>query len=208
MGLWCLFSILVIGIPVLWHFMFRQKEKRLERVIKSQEPQLKAKDSELQEKDYTFKNEIEQLKKEKDILEAKYLKKLKSADVKKKSLARYRRKIKALRKKTIAEESEEIMGKGSSWLSHSREGLKSHQMGKPRRSPGGGRKRPERIYEEKELHAHKCYYCGISLEGMKENFAYDRVVSKLFKYQKDEKDYLPLRLKNIKLTVNRKKCPK
>ncbi len=73
MGLWHLFSILVVGIPTLWHCMFRQKRKKLERVIKSQVVQLKAKDSELQEKDYAFKNEIEQLKKEKDTLEAKYL---------------------------------------------------------------------------------------------------------------------------------------
>ena len=51
MGLWRLFSILVVGIPALWHCMFRQKRKKLERVIKSQEVQLKAKDSELQEKD-------------------------------------------------------------------------------------------------------------------------------------------------------------
>ena len=90
-------------------------------MIKSQEAQLKAKDLELQEKDYAFKNEIEQLKKKKDTLEAKYLKKLKSADVKKKNLSRYRRKMKALRKKTIAEEAEEIVGKGSSGLPHSRE---------------------------------------------------------------------------------------
>ena len=216
--------------------MFRQKEKKYERVIKSQEAQLKAKDlelqeknselqekdsklqekdsklqekdSELQEKDYAFKNEIEQLKKEKDTLEAKYLKKLKSADVKKNNLARYRRKMKALRKKTIAEEAEEIVGKGSSWLPHSREGPKSPKMGKPKGSPGGGRKRPEKIHEEKELHAYKCYRCGISLEGMKDYFAYDRVVTELFRYQEDEKDYLTLRLKNVKLTVNRKKCPK
>jgi hypothetical protein len=215
MGLWRLFSILVVGIPVLWHCLFRQKEKRLERVIKSQETQLKAKDSELQEKDselqekdYAFKNEIEQLKKEKDILEAKYLKKLKSADVKKKNLARYRRKMKTLRKKTIAEEAEEIVGKGSSWLPHSREGPKSHRMGKPKGRPGGGRKRPEKIHEEKELHAHKCYHCGINLEGVKEYFTYDRVVTELFRYQEDEKDYLTLRLKNVKLIVKRKKCPK
>ncbi|TKJ19664.1 MAG: hypothetical protein CEE42_15455 [Promethearchaeota archaeon Loki_b31] len=229
MGLWRLFSILVGGIPVLWHCMFRQKKKKYKRVIKSQEAQLKAKDSELQEKDselqekdselqekdselqekdYAFKNEIEQLKKEKDILEAKYLKKFKSTDVKKKNLARYRRKMKTLRKKTIAEEAEEIVGKGSSWLPHSREGPKSHQMGKPKGSPGGGRKRPEKIHEEKELHIHKCYRCGISLEGVKEYFAYDRVVTELFRYQEDEKDYLTLRLKNVKLIVKRKKCPK
>ena len=215
MGLWRLFSILIVRIPVLWHCMFRQKGKKLERVIKSQEAQLKAKDLELQEKDselqekaYTLKNEIEQLKKEKDTLEAKYLKKLESADVKKKNLARYRRKMKALRKKTIAEEAEEVVGKGSSWLPHSREGPRSHQMGKPKGSPGGGRKRPEKIHEEKELHAHKCYHCGINLEGVKEYFAYDRMMTELFRYQEDEKDYLILRLKNIKLTVNRKKCPK
>ena len=116
--------------------------------------------------------------------------------------------MKTLRKKTIAEEAEEIVGKGPSWLPHSREGPKSHRMGKPKGSPGGGRKRPEKIHEEKELHAHKCYHCGISLEGLKEYFVYDRVVTELFRYQEDEKDYLTLRLKNVKLIVKRKKCPK
>ena len=77
MGLWLLFSIFLIGIFILWRYVFRQKEKKYEHVIKSQETQLKAKDSEIQEKDNTYKTEIEQLKKGKDILEAKYLKKLK-----------------------------------------------------------------------------------------------------------------------------------
>jgi hypothetical protein len=42
---------------------------------------------------------------------------------------------------------------------------------------------------------------------VKEYFAYDRVVTDLFRYMEDEKDYLTLRLKNVKLIVNRKKCP-
>lgn len=148
------------------------------------------------------------MKKEKDTLEAKYLKKLKSAEIKKNNLALYRHKMKALQKKTIAEEAEEIIGKWSSWLPHSREGPKSHQMGKPKGNPGGGRNRPEKIHEEKELHAHKCYHCNTDLDGVKEYFAYDRVVTELYRYQEDEKDYLTLRLKNVKLIVMRKKCPK
>jgi hypothetical protein len=99
------------------------------------------------------------------------------------------------------------VGKGASWLPHSREGPNSHVMGKPKGSAGGGRKRPEKIHEEKELHAHVCYHCGTDLEGVKEYFAYDRVVTDLFRYMEDEKDYLTLRLKNVKLIVNRKKCP-
>ena len=215
MGLWLLFTILLIGILMLLRHFLRQKEKKYEHVIRSQESQLKAKDSELQEKDSElqekdniYKIEIKHLIKEKDTLEAKYLKKLKSADAKKDYLARYRRKMKSLRKKTIAEEVEEIVGKGPSWLPHSREGPKSHKMGKPKGSPGGGRKRPDKIHEEKELHAHKCYHCGTNLDGVKEYFIYDRVVTELFRYMEDEKDYLTLRLKNLKLNVNRKKCPK
>jgi len=202
--------------------LFRQKEKKYKLLIKSQKTQIKAKDSklqeknselqekdsELQEKDNGYKTKLEQLKKEKDTFEAKYLKKLTAADVKKNNLARYRRKMKSLRKKTIAEEVEEIVGKGPSWLPHSREGPKSHKMGKPKGSSGGGRKRPEKIHEEKELHAHKCYHCGLDLDGVKEYFAYDRVVTDLFRYMEDEKDYLTLRLKNVKLKVLRKKCPK
>ena len=215
MGLWFLFTILLIGIFLLLRHLLRQKEMKYEHVIKSQGTQLKAKDSELQEKDSelqeknnTYKTELEQLKKEKDTLEAKYLKKLTAADIKKNNLARYRRKMKSLRKKTIAEEVEEIVGKGPSWLPHSREGPMSHKMGKPKGSSGGGRKRPEKIHEEKELHAHKCYHCGLDLDGVKEYFAYDRVVTDLFRYMEDEKDYLTLRLKNVKLKVLRKKCPK
>jgi len=81
-------------------------------------------------------------------------------------------------------------------------------MGKPIGSPGGGRKRSEKIHEVKELHIHKCYYCVTLLEGVKEQFAYDRVVIELYRYQEDEKDYLTLQLKNVKLIVNRKRCPK
>lgn len=207
MGSWRLFLILRAGIVKLWRYVFRQKERKYELVSKSQEPYLKAKVSELHQKETAYKSEIAQLKKEKDILEVKYLKKLKSGDVKKNNLARYRRKMKALRKKTIAEEAEDIVGKGPSWLPHSREGPKSHQMGKPRGSSGGGRKRPEKIHEVKELHAHKCYHCGTDLDGVKEHFVYDRVVTELFRYQEDEKDYLTLRLKNVKLIINRKRCP-
>jgi len=51
MGLWVLFSILLIGICILLRYLFRQKEKKYEDVIKNHEVQLKAKDSGLQEKD-------------------------------------------------------------------------------------------------------------------------------------------------------------
>ncbi|MBD3253791.1 MAG: transposase [Candidatus Lokiarchaeota archaeon] len=221
MGLWLLFAILLIGIFMFLLCLFRQKEKKYEQLIKSQKIQicainselqeknseLQEKNSELQEKNKTYKTEINQLKKEKDSLEAHYLKKVTAADVKKNNLARYRRKMKSLRKKTIAEEAEEIVGKGPSWLPHAREGPKSHQMGKPKGSKGGGRKRPEKIHAEKELHAHRCYHCGTDLGGVKEYFVYDRVVTDLFRYMEDEKDYLTLRLKNVKLIVYRKKCP-
>jgi len=120
-------------------------------------------------------------------LKRNILKKVTAAEVKKNNLARYRRKMKSLRKKTIAEEAEEIVGKGPTWLPHSREGPKSHIMGKPKGSPGGGRRRPEKIHEEKKLHAHGCYHCGTNLDGVKEYFAYDRVVTDLFRYMEDEK---------------------
>ena len=215
MVIWLLFSIFLIGIFIFVWFQFQQKKKNYEHVIKSQEAQLQANDIKLQEKniklqekDNHHKTEIEQLKKEKEILEAKYLKKVKSADIKKNNLARYRRKMKDLRKMTIAEEVEEIVGKGPSWLPHSRDGPKSHKMGKTKGSKGGGRKRPEKIHEVKELHAHRCNDCKIDLDGVKEYFVYDRIVTELFRYMEDEKDYLTLRLKNLKLKVYRKKCPK
>jgi hypothetical protein len=52
-----------------------------------------------------------------------------------------------------------------------------------------------------------CYHCGTDLEGVKEYHVYDRVVIDLFRSMEDEKDYLTLRLKNVKLNVLRKKCP-
>ncbi|KKM19667.1 hypothetical protein LCGC14_1653290 [marine sediment metagenome] len=196
MGLWLLFFILLLGICTFFLWKVRQKEK-------IHETNLIANNTE-------FQSQIKQLKEEKASIEAKYLKKLKAAETKKKNLAKYRRKKKNIRKrkKSIAEEAEEIVGKGASWLPHSREGSKSHKIGKPKGSPGGGRKRPEKIHEEKELHVHKCYNCGTNLDGVKEYVAYDRVVTELFRYQEDEKDYLTLRLKNVKLIIKRKKCPK
>jgi len=180
------------GIILIFWYVFRQKKDQHRREIKSHEAQNK------------------QLLEEKISLEAKYLKKLKTADLKRKNLTEYRHKKKNLRKrrKSIAEEAAEIVGKGPSWLPHSREDPTSHKMGKPKGSPGGGRKRPEKIHEERELHAHKCYHCGNDLDGIKEYTAYERVVSELFRYQEDEKDYLTLRIKNVKLIVKRKKCPK
>jgi len=207
MGLWLVFFILFIGICAYLIWKLRQKDRIHETRLIEKDAELQEKDSELQEKEKALQGQIEQLKEEKESIEAKYLKKVTAADVKKNNLARYRRKMKSLRKKTIAEEAEEIVGKGPSWLPHSRDGPKSHVMGKPKGSPGGGRKRPEKIHEEKELHAHRCYHCGTDLEGVKEYFAYDRVVTDLFRYMEDEKDYLTLRLKNVKLNVLRKKCP-
>lgn len=207
MGLWLAFFIFFIGICAYLLWKLRQKEKTHEIRLIAKDAELQEKDSELQQKESALQGQIEQLKEEKESIEAKYLKKVTAADVKKNNLARYRRKMKNLRKKTIAEEAEEIVGKGPSWLPHSREGPKSHVMGKPKGSPGGGRKRPEKIHEENELHAHRCYHCGTDLEGVKEYFAYDRVVTDLFRYMEDEKDYLTLRLKNVKLNVLRKKCP-
>jgi cell division septum initiation protein DivIVA len=214
MGIWLLIVAFSVGIFLYIFYKFRQNEKKHLQVIKSHDVQLQAKDSELQAKnsrhlkrEESLEREVKRLKEEKASIEAKYLKKLKAAEDKKQNLAKYRRKMKELRKKTIAEEAEEIVGKGSKWLPHAREGSKSHEMGKPPGSPGGGRKRPEKIHEEKELHAYKCYYCGTPLDDAKEHFAYDRVVTELYRYQEDEKDYLTLRLKNVKLIVNRKRCP-
>jgi len=201
MGIWLLFLTLLVGICVFFLWKLRQKEK-------THKIHLTTKDTEYVKKETVFQSQIKQLKEEKALVEAKYLKKLKAAEAKKNNLTRYRRRMKELRKKTIAEEAEEIVGKGPSWLPHSCEGPNSHKMGKPKGSLGGGRKRPEKIHEVKELHAHKCYHCGTNLEGVKDHFVYDRVVTELYRYQEDEKDYLTLRLKNVKLIIKRKKCPK
>ena len=201
MDLWSILFAFSLGLCAFFFWKRHQKRKKVEKSTQTKESRYLTKEKEL-------KSEIQRLRAEKASIEAKYLKKLKASDVKKNNLATYRRKMRALRKKSIAEQAEEIVGKGPLWLPHAREGPKSHKMGKPFGSPGGGRKRPEKIHEVKELHAHKCYYCGTLLEGVKEQFAYDRVVTELYRHQEDEKDYLTLQLKNVKLNVNRKQCPK
>lgn len=202
-------SMLFVGIALLLYYLFRQKQKTYERMIKSQKTRLHATRSELQQKELTLQAQVERLEQEKASVEAKYLKKVKAAEVKKKNLAQYRHKNKGIRKckKSIDEQIKEIVGKGPSWLPHSRQEPASPIMGKPKGSPGGGRERPKKIHEIKELSPQRCFECGRSLEDVEGHFAYDRVVTDLYHYKEDKDDYHSLRLKNVLLNINRKQCP-
>src|SRR5271157_3697318 len=91
--------------------------------------------------------QIAVLQEEKDQLEAKYLKKLKAAEEKKRNLAKYRQGKRDTRKhKSIPDQAAEIVNLGNEWLPHSCSEAKSHKMGKPPGGHGAGRPRPQVIH--------------------------------------------------------------
>ncbi len=126
MGTWLSIFSLLIGTCTFLLWTLQRKEraheshlietaielKAKDNELKAKDNELKAKNAEFLRKESQFQGQIKQLEKEKELMEAKYLKKLTSAEVKKKNLARYKQKMKALQKKTIAEEAEEIVRKG------------------------------------------------------------------------------------------------
>ena len=181
-------------------------EKETELEIK--ETELEVKETELLIKIDKINNQqadLSNLKKEKSILEAKYLKKLKAAEVKKKNLAKYHKKKKDIR--TIKQQVEDIVGKGPKWLAHSCQEAASHHIGKPIGSKGGGRKRPEKIHQIKNLYPDICPHCNTSLEMIEPRFEYSKVLTDLFR-EKDEMDCFDiLRIKHVQQNVYRCWCP-
>ena len=118
-----------------------------DRELQTKDKKLQTKDKKLQTKDIelatktqdnkTLKKQVSKLLIEKDKIEAKYVKKIKAAEEKKKNLAKYRKKKRNIRK-SLAEKAAEIVGKGNKWLPHSSSNPKSHKIGKPKGSKGGG----------------------------------------------------------------------
>ncbi|MHA1728568.1 MAG: hypothetical protein ACTSWY_07530 [Promethearchaeota archaeon] len=115
----------------------RIKEKHI--ILEERRAQLEKKNNALKAKDKKFRQQnkkLAALKTEKVKIEAKYLKKLKAAEVKKKNPAKYRKKKRDTR--TLKQQVEDIIGKGPKWLPHSCSEPRSHRIGKPKGSKGGG----------------------------------------------------------------------
>ena len=99
-----------------------------ETELKVKETEFKVKETELLAKNETISHQqvdMTKLKNEKSVVEAKYLKKLKAAAVKKKNLAKYHQKKKDIR--TIKQQVEDIVGKGPKWLPHSCQDIPSYR---------------------------------------------------------------------------------
>ncbi|MHA1746746.1 MAG: hypothetical protein ACTSWW_12155, partial [Promethearchaeota archaeon] len=213
MATWLVFIgglILFILLILLWKRAknIRQILLQAEKSVQTKTEEIEAKNKELEEKEKNIHQQqkaFQKLKMEKNVVEAKYLKKLKAAEVKKKNLAKYHQKKKDIR--SIKEQVEDIIGKGPKWLPHSCKEPTSHQIGKPKGAKGGGRKRPEKIHQINDLYPSYCPGCGILLEDTKAYFVYDRILTDLFR-ERDEVDaYDVLRIRNIKQNIYRRKCP-
>jgi len=159
-------------------------------------------------RDADLLEQIAVLQAEKDQLEAKYLKKLKAAEEKKRNLAKYRQGKRDTRKhKSIPDQAAEIVNLGNEWLPHSCSEAKSHKIGKPQGGRGAGRPRPQVIHQEVELCPKECDRCHADLGGQEAYFARDAVVTELF-HDFDELGHFKYRqLKNIRKKVYRKRCP-
>ncbi len=187
----------------------KEMELKTKRIaLQTKRKELKTKNNELHKKEKEISLQqiaFKKLKTEKCVVEAKYQKKLKAAEVKKKNLAKYRQKKKDIR--SVQQQVEDIVGKGSKWLPHSCQEPRSHQIGKPKGAKGGGRKRPTKIHQVIDLYPQNCPGCNTSLEEQKAYLIYDKVLTELFR-DKDEVDCFDiLRIRHIKQRIHRRKCP-
>jgi len=179
-------------------------------------PQINALQDALQQKDVELAKQADQLKAqiavvekiehEKAVIEARYQKKLKAAEVKKRNLAQYHERKKDTR--TLKQQVEDIVGKGPKWLPHACETPLSHIIGKPLGSSGAGRPRPELIHETQDLMPHKCFHCDLALDAQPAYYVYDTVVTDLHRELDEVGAYDILRMKNICYRIHRKKCPR
>ncbi len=172
-----------------------------QKILKTKECELESKDRQIKQHDTAY----DELKIEKSVVEAKYLKKLRVAEEKKKNLGKYRQIKKDTR--SIKQQAEDIVGKGPKWLPHSCQEPKSHKIGKPKGGKGGGRKRPEKIHQTIELYPKTCPGCNATIEEEVPYFVYNRILTDLFR-ERDEVDaYDVLRIRNIQQNIYRRKCP-
>jgi len=210
---WIAISAAFLGVGVRYAIYKRSKqlpEERLRQKQKLHETEerlkytieiFKEKDKKLQEKD----EKLEKLSKENAKITAKYHKKLKAAEVKKKNLANYKKKKKDTR--SLKKQVEEIVGKGPKWLPHSNSEPTSHTMGKPKGSKAGGRKRPELIHQSIDLFPTQCTTCSYELKDEKTFFVYDKVITEFVRVLDEAGCYQIPKIINIKQNIHRSKCP-
>lgn len=229
MVIWIVFCIILIFIMISLFYFYQRHIKFTQKLILAKESNLhlqalviETKELELQTKDQQLQSrereihgikqklvekdaEIGQVNTAKAVIEAKYQKKLKAAQVKKENLAAYHERKKDTR--TFQEQVEEIVGKGPKWLAHSSKSPSSHQMGKPKGSKGGGRSRPEKVHETHELYPNRCDHCQMDVTGQKMYFVYDSIIIELSRELDEVGAYDVLRLKNICKQIYRCQCP-
>ena len=213
MAVW---SILAGGVlllsALLWFWKLVRRIQcnllQTQQLLQVKRNELEAKDSELETKEVHIQRQnraYSKLKTEKSMVEAKLQKKLKAAIEKKKHLLKYRQMKKDNR--SVKQQAEDIVGKGPKWLPHSCQEPRSHTIGKPKGAKGGGRKRPEKIHQTKELVPIICPGCHTSLVDKKTYFVYDKVLTELFREQDEVDAYQVTRVRNIRHNIYRRKCP-
>ena len=149
---------------------------------------------------------IGHLEREKAELEAKYLARVKVADVRKQRLAAWREKQSETRK-GLSDHAAEILAEKDKWLPHAREEKASTgKRGKPEGSEGGGRHRPEKIHYQKHVKPTKCPHCGANLEGAREKQPYSHVITDIEDLQDDPRDNKILALRNVELLHHGRWC--
>jgi len=182
MGLWLLFSVLLIGVFMLLRHLFRQKEKKYKNVIKSREDQLKVKDSE----NLHFKEKLLKTKSGKDKL--------------KDNLEKYRKENKRLQeavKKKRKQRSD--AGKSRNVSNHSRK----KRSGKPKGAQGGGLKNPlpKEINYTRHWYLDSCPECNESLQNVNSFDHHDHFIRDFEKLKRG------LQLGYIRHEIYRYKCP-
>lgn len=213
MDVWQIIPFLILIIIVI--FILSQRAKQLHQdllnqreLIKEKELELQTKNTELQTKENMLEKQTSKLEKvrtEKAVIEAKYQKKLKAAEVKKKNLAKYHEVKKDTR--TLRQQIEDIVGKGPKWLPHSCKEESSHKIGKPIGGKGAGRFRPDKIHEVKDLYPFRCDICDVGLENQPAFFVYDAVIQDLVRELDEVGAFDIVRIKNIQQRIHRRKCP-
>ena len=97
---------------------------------------------------------------------------------------------------SVKEQTENFVGKGPKWLPHSCQAPKSHKIGKPKGTKGGGRKNPAKIHQTHYLYPTTCPGCNASLDEERTYFVYDKVLTELF-WERDEVDAYEAYINNI-----------
>jgi len=194
-------GVLLLGISTwcLWRLY------RTTQDLKQKENQIREKDSALQEKDKALEeSRVKHAKTQARLTELEHIN-----DTKKRNLANYRRKKRTIRreKQSLEDYLAEIVAKKDRWVNHSSKQPKSHKMGKPVGSRGGGRKRPTVIHQEIDLYPQECDECGTSLAEGTPIFSHDAVMTDLPHEWDEYHHFKVMRLRNIQRNIYRIRCP-